>query len=279
MSRDSVLRRDFQCKCCRKILSAVIVVSNLIDIAVYRQDIAADRAALPVAGLCYIKTRRQRGKIKSVVDRSNRICVVLCIQLGQLGIPAEVQTCEVITGTIQIFQLRKIFNTRKISDFHIVDINIPHQRDFPCAEFAVPVSVNIYLRAEKKLPEFRVGEIRRVDGNVRAASRNRERENDVFQSRLGAAGVIGIGHDSGIFIHGKGASADRAALPVSGLLDIKAGQARQLKGIACQRDLANIAPCLQSSQHGVAAEIKRGQRVIRAVHIFQPRILAEIERG
>ena len=182
-----------------------------------------------------------------------------------------------ITGTIQIFQLRKIFNTRKISDFHIVDINILHQRDFPCAEFTILIPINIGFFIKKKLSEILIREVGLVDNDIRAASRNRERENDVFQSRLGAAGVIGIGHDSGIFIHGKGASADRAALPVSGLLDIKAGQARQLKGIACQRDLANIAPCLQSSQHGVAAEIKRGQRVIGANHPFQLRILAEIQ--
>ena len=221
MSRDSVLRRDFQCKCCRKILSAVIVVSNLIDIAVYRQDIAADRAALPVAGFCYIKTRRQRVKIKSVVDRSNRICVVLCIQFGQLGIPAEVQTCEVITGTIQIFQLRKIFNTRKISDFHIVDINILHQRNFPCAEFTILIPINIGFFIKKKLSEVLIREVGLVDINIRVASCNRQCENNVLfrviQFRTGITDVIGIDHDSGIAIYCKSISADCAALPVSGL--------------------------------------------------------------
>ena len=155
--------------------------------------------------------------MKSAVDRSDRTGVAFCFQFSQIGILTEIQTGEVGADTAQNFQLREIPDTGKIPDVLTIYIKLPHQRDFPCAEFAVPVSVNIYLRAEKKLPEFRVGEIRRVDGNVRAASRNRERENDVFQSRLGAAGVIGIGHDSGIFIHGKGASADCAALPVSGL--------------------------------------------------------------
>ena len=217
MSRDSVLRRDFQRKDCRVTISAVIFVSNLFGIAVYRQNIVADRAALPVFGLSCIEAGRQRGKMKSAVDRSDRTGVAFCFQFSQIGILTEIQTGEVGADTAQNFQLREIPDTGKIPDVLTIYIKLPHQRDFPCAEFAVPVSVNIYLRAEKKLPEFRVGEIRRVDGNVRAASRNRERENDVFQSRLGAAGVIGIGHDSGIFIHGKGASADCAALPVSGL--------------------------------------------------------------
>ena len=283
MSRDSVLRRDFQCKCCRKILSAVIVVSNLIDIAVYRQDIAADRAALPVAGLCYIKTRRQRGKIKSVVDRSNRICVVLCIQLSQLGIPAEVQTCEVITGTIQIFQLRKIFNTRKISDFHIVDINILHQRDFPCAEFTILIPINIGFFIKKKLSEILIREVGLVDSDIRAVSCNRQCENNVLflviQFRTGITDVIGIDHDSGIAIYCKSASADFAAGQAGHAARIKAGQARQIKGIACQCNLANITRCIQIRQLGVTAEIERGQRVIGAVHIFQLWIMTEIERG
>ena len=281
MSRDSVLRRDFQCKCCRKILSAVIVVSNLIDIAVYRQDIAADRAALPVAGLCYIKTRRQRGKIKSVVDRSNRICVVLCIQLGQLGIPAEVQTCKVITGTIQIFQLRKIFNTRKISDFHIVDINILHQRNFPCAEFTILIPINIGFFIKKKLSEVLIREVGLVDINIRAASCNRQCENNVLflviQFRTGITDVIGIDHDSGIAIYCKSASADFAAGQAGHAARIKAGQARQIKGIACQCNLTNITRCIQIRQLGVTAEIERGQRVIGANHPFQLRILAEIQ--
>ena len=329
MSRNGELRRDFQRKDCRVTVSAVIVVSNLFGIAAYRQNIVADRAALPVSGLFYIESGRQRGKMKSAVDRSDRIGVVICVQIGrigqigilteiqtgqvvvayvqfgqtgilseiqtgqvvvtyvqfgQLGIPAEIKTGELGADTEQSFQLREIADTGKISDVLIVYIKLPRQRDFPCAEFAVPVSVKIFLRAEKNLPECRVGEMSLVDGNVRAASRNRERENDVFllsiQFRPVIFEVIGIGHDSGIVIHGKDVSADRAAGQLGHSARIKEdGQSQQIKGIAFQRDLANVARCIQINQLGVASEIELGQRVIRAVHILQLRIMTEIELG
>ena len=126
-----------------------------------------------------------------------------------------------ITGTIQIFQLRKIFNTRKISDFHIVDINILHQRNFPCAEFTILIPINIGFFIKKKLSEVLIREVGLVDINIRAASCNRQCENNVLflviQFRTGITDVIGIDHDSGIAIYCKSISADCADLPVSGL--------------------------------------------------------------
>ena len=201
MSRDRVLRRDFQRKDCRVTISAVIFVSNLFGIAVYRQNIVADRAALPVFGLSCIEAGRQRGKMKSAVDRSDRTGVAFCfqfsqigilteiqtgevvvayVQFGQTGIPSEIQSGEVIvfyvqfdqtgilseiqtgqvvvacvqngqpgilteiqTGevgadTAQNFQLREIPDTGKIPDVLTIYIKLPHQRDFPCAEFGGP---------------------------------------------------------------------------------------------------------------------------------------------
>ena len=56
-------------------------------------------------------------------------------------------------------------------------------------------------------------------------------------------------------------------------------QARQIKVLPVQCNLANITRCIQIRQLGVAAEIERGQRVIEQIHIFQLWIMTEIERG
>ena len=144
-----------------------------------------------------------------------------CVQNGQPGILTEIQTGEVGADTAQNFQLREIPDTGKIPDVLTIYIKLPHQRDFPCAEFTILIPINIGFFIKKKLSEILIREVGLVDSDLRAASCNRQRENNVLflviQFRTGITDVIGIDHDSGIAIYCKSISADCAALPVSGL--------------------------------------------------------------